>query len=243
MVRVVVLLVVGILGFAFLIAAPRPAIAQMEEPPALGAVVFEDPLTAPSAVLAPWQCATGQGSADFAGEGYVMRVAGGCSGPNGGAFVPVTLSAVGLQDGEIRAEVKLLSGGPRAGFYFTTRSDEAATTNYFSMIFPASRSIRIGYNAPGKNATLSDKSGADVPLKPEDWNTFAVRMAGPKIWLIVNDQNTLMVEDSTADGRVIRLNVRRIDGPGNDETAFVVRNLRISALKDGDPARAPTYAP
>jgi hypothetical protein len=243
--RYVGVLVVSVLfGLVALGGAALPIVAQ-EEPPAVGDVVFEDPLTAPSPAVPPVACETGLGSAEFGPEGYTMRLRGRCLPQNSQVFMLVPLGALRFQDGEIKADVKVLSGGGRSTFYFTTRSDDGATTNYYSMIFPQGNQVMVGKNFPvGQSAVLSDRKGPDLGLLPADWNTFAVRMAGPKLWMLVNDQPVLMVEDDTATGPVARINFRRVGSSDDDvEAAIVVRNLRISALKDGDPSRAPTYTP
>jgi hypothetical protein len=89
-------------------------------------------------------------------------------------------------------------------------------------------------------------------VAPDDWNVIAIRLQGPNVWLLVNDQPVLFYNDSTVDrGGVFFDMVRVGDGPLDSitdtddatEISAVFRNLRVSSLADGDPARVPGYLP
>jgi hypothetical protein len=79
-------------------------------------------------------------------------------------------------------------------------------------------------------------------LKPGDWNRMAMRVSGPDVWLLLNDEPVLYASGVHADtGGVIVELVR--DGTASEddkeESAIVVRHLELTALEGGESGRAP----
>ena len=221
-----------------------PRVVAQEAPPALGSVVMDDPLTAPSVVVNAFECETGAVARQFTTEGAVTRVRGRCRPNDAFAALGFQPQYLRLQDGEIRAEVKLLQGGDRAGFGFHVRLGEGTNAFYYVNAIPALNSVQIGRAGAERGTMLSERRDAGVPLSASDWNTIAVRMQGPKLWVLVNDQPVLTAEDATYDGVLARLNVFRTGSPDDqDEAAIAVRNLRVSSLEGADLARSPTFSP
>ena len=65
-----------------------------------------------------------------------------------------------------------------------------------------------------------------------------MRMQGPELWLLVNDQPILSVSDGALTTGTMWVSLLRTGDPGDpQESAVVVRNLRLSGLAEGDQAR------
>jgi hypothetical protein len=147
-----------------------------------------------------------------------------------------------MPDGELRFEIKFVSGVERAFLFLVVRTTER-------------QDRRLGYvlqTGPVLNGTvlaLTEGGPRVVGLVTAphsvswgEWNTIAVRLQGSSIWLIVNDLPISYFEHGAfADGGVV-LSVNR-NGDVNDEaeTAAVFRNMRVSALEGSERSRAPVY--
>src|ERR1043165_505161 len=94
--------------------ASQPA-PELGPPPAVGAVILDDPLTQAGA-LRDGPCPTGYGRRQFVPDGFLLQVEGKCTDytlvANVGNFVPGLI----VPDGELRLELEFVNSTPRARF-------------------------------------------------------------------------------------------------------------------------------
>jgi hypothetical protein len=229
----------------------RPAAAQEAappsagEPPEVGAPVLEDPLTAPRVFGQPGACPNGRNPRDFVGEGSIIKVTGRCSDTTTSAGVTYRLNGLTVPDGDVRLEFKLVSGHERGRVTLYARARPTLTEGYYTAVVePATGLAQLRRFADGQPTVLAERTDLAAILAPADWNSLAFRLRGPDLWLLLNDQPVLMASDPTFDSGILWAGLTRTGDPTDDqETAVVLRNLRVAALSVGDQARAPTYAP
>jgi hypothetical protein len=159
-----------------------------------------------------------------------MKVTGTCSEAETQAVVFASyVNGLMLQDGELRFQLKVVSGRERASFLLDFRQQPDPRASYELAFVPA-----LGW------ATLA-KPGGLVPLLAgrkdlqgrvaEDWNTLAIRLDGENLWVLLNDELILSAADrSFGQGRVLFGLFRMGDGSDTQESAVVIRNLRVSNL-------------
>jgi hypothetical protein len=212
---------------------PAQAVAAQEAPPAsetssmpdVGAVLVEDPLTGPGLLL-PGRCPTGRNLGEFVGEGYILKVTGRCSDDSDIALaIPSPMRGLVFSDGEVRLEMRPVSGHDRVSFSLYVRAQQGESD--LAIIRPARGSAVLG---AGRNE-LNVRSGLQDLLARDDWNTIAVRAQGPNLWLLINDQLIATATNSNRGGGSVFIGLQRL-GDVNDQTesAVVVRNLRVSSL-------------
>src|SRR3712207_1318424 len=90
-----------------------PMTAAQDAPPDLAGTVIDDPLTAPGLVRAS-RCPTGKNSREFVGEGYLLKVTGKCTDSATTAGVSSFIEGLTFPDGEVRLELRAVSGVERA---------------------------------------------------------------------------------------------------------------------------------
>jgi hypothetical protein len=248
------LMIVG-LGLALSLALmARMADAQQSAAPEAGAGVLEDPLTQPG-LITPFTCPTQRAGVDFVGEGLRLKLTGRCNQADVFTAVGPIIRGLDLPDGEVRLDVKAVSGLDRVRFLIQVRlqpREGGIPDGYAAAIEPGLGRALIGKVISRQITYMAEGTDLAGRLSPDDWNTIAFRLRGPDMWLLLNEQPILSAADVALDrGEVLLLIGRlgggplRLEDDPNDmtEVAVVVRNLRISglALADGDPARAPTY--
>lgn len=199
-------------------------------PPAVGEVVLEDPLTAPGLIEA-WRCPSGRNVGEFVGEGYIIKVTGSCSDtyPDA-AITPSYVAGLDLPDGEVRLDVKVVSGHDRASFLLIFRGQYETQQWYWFSFVPARGWATLEKVADGKHA-LASRFDLRGRVASDDWNTLAVRLQGPNIWVLMNDEPILSAADPAFDRGSVAVGLFRM-GDANDtaESAAVIRNLRVSRL-------------
>lgn len=234
--------------------APSSALADDPPPPEVGTVVLEDDLSGPT-LFRPSTCRTQRAGLDYVGEGLRLKATGPCNDGDVFAGYGAIIRGLTMLDGEVRLEVKVVGGTDRVRIGIDARLQPAPPGGvksldsipgaYAGAIEPGRGQALIGI--PGKPATRKDVSGA---VLADEWNTLALRLKGPDTWLLLNDQPVLHFSDASIDSGDVLFDAVRIgDGPVdfltelNDttEVAAVYRNLRVSALAEGDPARMPRY--
>ncbi|MBA2446795.1 MAG: hypothetical protein H0V51_02080 [Chloroflexi bacterium] len=207
----------------------------------MGVVVMEDALTGPGPVR-PVSCPVGRNVGEFVGEGYFMKVTGRCSAADQVAGIASMGDGVTLSDGEVRLEVKAVTGVDQARFATRIRVQPDRRDFYLGRVVPATGEAEI-VKVTGADVTIL--AATTVPaglLSPDGWNTMAVRAAGPNLWLLLNDQPVLSAADSAYERGRVRFAASRLGSLDDDrESSVVVRNLRVSGLAAGDQARLPTY--
>ena len=124
--------------------------------PAVGQALLEDPLTAPGAAVA-YRCPTGRNAGEFVGEGLLLKVTGKCRDQDTSAFAPTPLIGITLPDGEIRVEVRAVSGHERATFLIDFRIQSDPVRGYVVYFLPA-RGV-AHRRRPGDTTSREDRPG------------------------------------------------------------------------------------
>jgi hypothetical protein len=213
-----------------------PPLKLAGDPPQPGAVVLSDPLNAPGVVPGSTGCNDGRNTATFVDEGYLVKVTAPCvpgqSPPN---LAAGPLPGVDLPDGELALDFKGVSGQERAfvTLWLRARSAEGGCIEGYGInVFPAAGV-----------AALTKKHGCDPVVSlavnltlqgriaVNDWNTVAIRLSGPEIWVLVNEEAVLSAsDDDFSRGGVLFGAGRRGAATDTTESAVVFRNLRLAVL-------------
>jgi 3-keto-disaccharide hydrolase len=212
-------------------------------PPEVGPPILEDALAAPG-VIWPASCPTGRGGRSFVGEGLVTRISGRCTDASTSASGGDPIARLSFPDGEVRIEVRAVSGLDRASFGLFVRAQPNVNDGYYlATIEPARGHSQLYRWSNGAGAVLAERGDLAGVVSPDGWNSVAVRAQGPNLWLLINDQVALSAVDQSLDRGTVWLSVARLGNlDDNVESAVVMRNLRISLLANGDPTRAASYA-
>ena len=210
-------------------------------PPPTGAVVVDDPLTG-RGVLRDGACPTNLVSGAFVDEGFLINLRGRCSDALPRAEVVQPIRGVTLPDGEVRLDERVLSGADRSETLIGTRLQ--AGGGYYAAFNAGLGRARLFKAVDQQITVLAERTDLAAVLAPFAPNTLAVRAQGTRLWLLVNELPVLSAVDTGHDAGSVALLHSRL-GPLDDEqeSAVVMRNLRISALADGDPGRLPSYEP
>ena len=202
-------------------------------PPAAGRVVHAESL-AERGIIPTGSCRTGRGRGEVVGEGFLLAVRGKCTDASVGASVTPTLTGLTVPDGEVRFEFKVTNGYERSSLLLGARSTGEGSGAYVFALWPGRGVAFITKVTPGQPT-----SGL---VRRDDWNTMSVRLHGPSLWLLVNDQAMLTVEDATYPTGRVWLGLAKLDNPDDeDEVAVVYRNVSIAAIEGAPDDRAPTY--
>jgi hypothetical protein len=168
-------------------------------------------------------------------EGYIIKVTGPCSPDSLDAGTgPSLFPGIDVSDDEIRLEFKAVSGPERASLdvFFRARvRDDGYYDSYVADVGLNGNAMLVRLQGRADALIMAARSDLTEHLKQGDWNTLALRLDGPNIWMLLNDEVVLSVADTTFDRGGIRIRVGR-DGEISDtaESAVVFRNLRISRL-------------
>jgi hypothetical protein len=217
---------------------PGPTNVAAAPPEATG-VVFEDALTAPGAMTTS-TCQTGRAGADFTAEGILIRVAGRCQETAQGAGVFALINpGRPVADAEVRIDFKAVAGQERARLAFGLRASGRGSDGYMLTLSLAEGIASLNRLTGTTGGILAQRSDALAMLSRSDWNSLAVRMQGPNIWVLLNEQLLLSASDSSYPGGGLYASLTR-SGPIDDEqeTSVLLRNLRLSRV-----ASAPVAAP
>jgi hypothetical protein len=225
--------------------APQPPEESAPSPelPELGPVLFAKSLTGAS-TFPSWTCPTGRNTAESVGEGHIFKVRGKCNDDDSIAAIGLKLTDILFPDGEVRLEVKVVSGHPRASFILGFRDQGEPGTissdNYQAVVVPGLVSAALVRGSAGGNTPLLVREDVAEVLARDDWNSVAVRSRGSDLWFLLNDQLVGYATDSSFDSGRIFFALRRLADPNDTtESAAVIRNFRVSRLAAGDPARVP----
>jgi hypothetical protein len=202
-----------------------------------GRPALEDPLTAPGALRAVL-CPTGRSGGEFIDEGFRIYVTGRCDerhGRAGAIIAPFRNLTFG--DGELRLEFRFTSGRERARLHLVVRGQETTLggSGYMATLDPASGQLdlEVATNSRAQD-TRSATAGSSL-ISPDGWNSLVVRARGPDVSILVNDRPFEFGRLSPRfpdSGYVSVLLVRMGDPDDPEETAVVLRNLRVSQQPD-----------
>lgn len=236
--------VVGCLLLATAVAAQEPPSGPTgppaSPPPDVGAAVVEDPLTGPG-LLWEGACPTQKNVGHFVGEGFIFKVTGKCTDTNTQHNIFRNLAGLTMADGELHFELRAVSGAERVQFRLWFRDQGNNAPSYVAYLEPGSGSVRLVRWSPTESVVLAERSDLGDRLAPDRWTSVAIRAQGSTLWVLLNDQPLLSAVDTTLDSGKVFLDLARLGPDDTAESAVVVRNLRVSNLASGDPARAPVY--
>jgi hypothetical protein len=214
--------------------------AQEAPPPEAGPTVIEDSLTEMGAVRGG-PCPSGRGGGEFVGEGYSIKVAGPC-GETGAAFLTIYVPGLTVKDGEIRLEMKVVSGTDRAYPFISFRQQGTSALGYYVSLSPSRATVELYVVREDSRTVLMRRDDLVELAAPDSWHSLAVRLQGSSLWVLLNDQPVLSAVDATFDQGDLGLALQRTGNASDEqESAVVYRNLRVSLLAEGDPARASAY--
>lgn len=211
---------------------PPGALRATGDLPAVGEIMMDDQLIAPGALPGRFSCPTGKGLGEFVGEGYIVKVAGRCHDSLQRAFATLPpIPDLVVPDGEIRLDAKVVSGHDRAGVLLQFRSQADPPRGYTLVIGPSQGAALLQKEEGTTGVPLALRTDLAGGLSRDGWNTLAIRLDGPSIWVLVNDELILSASDSMLDRGSVRFGVMRTGNPSDDvESAAVFRNLRVSGL-------------
>ena len=166
--------------------------------PGTGSVVFEHPLTSPGVVPTGF-AAPGRGAVEQSAEGVILEVWGRCAEQAQTATQGASIRGLVLADGEVSLEFKVLSRRGKNRRFRRLRSP--VCTEFLLIQRPAMSGVgTLARSSGGPIETLAQRkmiSGKIVT--PDDWNSMSVRLQGPNLWLVVNDQPVLSAVDSALE--------------------------------------------
>lgn len=141
-----------------------------------------------------------------------------------------------LPDGEVRVEAKVVSGHDRAVLVMVFRAQADRPGGYVLFLHPSGAAAAALTREIGSTqTTLAMRTDLAGRVSRNGWNTIAVRLDGPNIWVLVNDEPILSAPDTELDDGRVGFGLLRLGTPDdNAESAAVFRNLRVSRL---DPER------
>jgi hypothetical protein len=218
--------------------ASKPSVPP---PPPLGAVTYENPLR-DERVFKDGRCFGGRAFTQYVGEGFKLRVMGTCFLlSEDEAWITVPANGVTVGDGDVALDFKVVDGLPRARVGLYVRNADGRQIG--ARVHPGKGEASIFSSVESQPTELASSYNLGSVLQPGDWNRMAMRVSGPDVWLLLNDEPVLYASGvHTAAGGVIVELVR--DGTAGEddkeESAIVVRNLELTALEGGEPSRAPT---
>lgn len=205
--------------------------------------ILQDPLSAPG-VITPYTCQSNKAAASFTPEGLLLTMTGRCNDSQPGPAVGVRPKDITVRDGEVRLEFRTTAGADRALITLWVRDQQTPDfSTQLVRIEPGTGRARLAVRNVGKETELASQQGL-TGLAGSDWNSLAIRMQGPAMWVLLNDQLVLTGGDPTFAQGAMNFVVGR-NGDPNDaqEVSVLVRNLRVSPLAGGDQGRAPSFIP
>lgn len=227
------------------LTSPDPAAPSIAPPP-IGGMVLEDALLGPG-VAPVGECPTGRASLRFADKGYLAWVSGPCVETLVEANVAAAFGGLTIPDGEVRFDVRPLSGHDRLRLRIGVRvqADPSFTAGYAARLTPAEGLAELVKQTSDRRVTLlAQRADLAGLLPPGTWTTVAVRADGPRLWLLIEGQPVLSAVDMTFEtGGVVVILSRTGEARDGAEASVLLRNLRVSGLAGGDPSRAPVYRP
>ena len=212
----------------------------LSTPPPLGAALLLDSLLAPGFVM-PNTSATGACGSVFDPDGYRLRASGKCVDSQQRPFVAWHAKRLVVPDGEVRLEFRTAAGHDRAEFVLWLRDQNTPDfSTYLLRLQPAAGVAALGLRSGGKETTLARRNDLAAIFAPESWLSIAVRLQGPNLWVLLNDEVILPAADATYDRGTLNVVVSRQGDPSDDqEVAVVLRNLAVSSLSPPELAREP----
>ena len=229
------------LGVLALSSLPAPTTFAQETrlPPELGAVVVDDSLLTEGAFRAGG-CPTGRNTGDFVPEGFRTRVSGPCLDTSTFAAMAVTADWLTIGDGEVAADAKLAESAEWSWLGVGIRERESGDS-YALTWAPSLRYLQL-WSSVGPTTTVLAEGAALMPPSGGSWTRLALRMDRDMLWGLVDDQPVLGARSPVRPRGEVMLAVGRL-GEVSPDTVVAVhwRNLHVSALANGEPARAPSY--
>jgi hypothetical protein len=216
--------------------APAGALRLTGDPPAVGDLIVEDSLNFPGAIPGSRSCPTGRNLGEFVGEGYILKVTGRCSEGSDFTAIAAFIPDLAVPDGEIRIEIKVVSGHDRALPFLVFRQRTDPPAYYQLNLAPDPGVAFLGKGMPdeAKLVPLAQRLDLRGRMSRDDWNEYAIRLVGQNIWILLNGEPILSAADGSIDRGSVAFGLNRLGDKNDDaETAAVFRNLRISRLATG----------
>jgi hypothetical protein len=213
-------------------------------PPDLaGEAVLDDPLQGVG-VLGEVGCPTGRNEFMFAGDGLHIRIGGRCTDASTTAGLLQVVNRLIVPDGEVQLEYRPLAGAARARVTLWVRRQPNSADSYSVAVEPGAGLVQLERTRGGQVTVLSEWQDGEGLLDQSEWTRLGVRLLGPDLWVLINDQAVLHATDDAFASGGIAVSARRLGALGDaEEVAVALRNLRVTALADSDQANRPDYPP
>lgn len=215
--------------------SPQPALRTMfARPPSFEAIpqpsslIVQDPLTHDGIVSLP-TCPQAPDGARFSPIGLRMQLHRRCD-EGAGVVLRAGVRQLEFGDGEIRVEGRASEWSERLSLvvYFRTHG---GATGYFADVQPIHGIVRLGKWADGRHLTFAQRANLLDLVGPYDWIRIAVRVRGPSIWLLVNDEVVLSASDNSFESGNVLIGITRRGNLEDDHrVSGEFRNLSVSSL-------------
>ena len=209
--------------------AAAPTVQDVPPPPTLVATYFQSDLTGPD-VFPPDVCPTGGTFGENVDEGFKLTVRGRCLQGASGAGVAVRARQIGMGDGEVGVDFKVVAGAERAGVNLYARIE--GNTYVAAYVSLGSGQAELFKRDAGGNRLIASRPGFGE-VDPTNWNRLALRIAGEEAWLLVNDVPILYGSGMPVQYGRVGLQVVREGNPDDgDEVAMLFRGLTLSGFQE-----------
>ena len=221
-------------------------------PPSLGPVFLNDPLTSPGALREPFRqtpgsCIGNRVEASFTSLGLAYRDEGraGCVAIDDHIRMIDGEEYVLFADGEVRFEVLMGEGKEFSGWNIQPRF-VTPNKHYLLLISNSNGWLEFKVVNDGMMWILGSRNDLREYLNENRWISISIRSYKYNHWILLDDQPVLYANDRSLgeygmfDSGVVRfipLNGSVLHTP--ERITGTVRNLRVSAMAEGDQARSP----
>jgi hypothetical protein len=161
-----------------------------------------------------------------------MRITGRCEEGDPFAALASPITGLVVPDGEVRIELRPVSGAERMLFGIRYRTQADQQSSYLTVIDPVGRGVLTLKEANGQSTRLNQPLiGPAQDPSADGWIPLAVRMQGPRLWAMLGDQPVLLASDATFEEGGVLFQLIRVGNPDESvEASVLLRNLRISNL-------------
>jgi hypothetical protein len=222
---------------AWCLAGQSRTLQATEGPPTPGTLVLELPFVTQGSDEVSLSCPSGRNRPEYTDEGLLLRVSGRCLDSSSFAAASFFVEGLHVPDGEIRFAFRPREGADRGELRVWFR-EQGPLTGYSLTLSLATGGMQLrrltGFPQSGGTSTvLAERAGSSPPFTQSDWSRLAIRLFGPNLWVLLNEEPVLVYADpSFSSGRlwVELLRIGDLDEPS--PTVVLIRDFVISALSE-----------
>ena len=181
-------------------------------------------------------CTSGRQLGGYSDEGTTVRILGRCRSDSPDASSQLPIRGPVVSDGEVALDIKVSEGNPRAEIALYVRMNGQSVLG--CSLNPATGSASLFKIADRQPTLLAYRLDLHRFIDAAAWNRIALRTAGREAWLLVNDEPLMYTDNAALDPGAAAIKIAREGAPDDEQELTVdLRNLTISALAGGNPAR------